>query len=299
MMARSRTARKSAALALSVVGVACAHPPTTVEATAVAASPALAVNAVDSTSAHEATPAHESFTIASSIMHETRRINVYRPPAARRSRSAISVIYMPDGGLAEDFPHVATDIDRAIAAHDMQPVMLVGIENTERRRDMTGPTRVKSDSAIAAHVGGSAAFRAFIRDELMPVIAHRYGRARTTGIIGESLAGLFVMETLFADPDLFDVYISLSPSLWWNDQSLLRSAESRLRAAPSIRARLHFATAGDDDVGNAGASLAAVFRTAAPRTLVWTYEPRPDLLHSTIYRGASPALLRRLFPPVR
>ena len=72
------------------------------------------------------------------------------------------VLYMLDGGLDEDFPHVARDVDTAIRAGEMRPMIVVGIENTERRRDMTGPTTVASDRAIAPHVGGSVAFRAFI-----------------------------------------------------------------------------------------------------------------------------------------
>ena len=58
-----------------------------------------------------------------------------------------------------------------------------------------------------------------------------------------------------------------------------------------------FATAGDDDIDDAGKALGAIFRASAPKGLVWYYEPRADLLHSTIYRGASPGALRKLFPP--
>jgi hypothetical protein len=76
------------------------------------------------------------------------------------------VLYMPDGGLQEDFPHVATTVDTAIRAGEMRPLIVVGIENTERRRGMTGPTQVDEDRKIAPRVGGSAAFRGFIRDEV-------------------------------------------------------------------------------------------------------------------------------------
>lgn len=240
---------------------------------------------------------HQTFTIDSKVLGEARRINVYTPPGYGRDGARYPVLYMPDGGVDEDFPHVTADVDTAIRAGEMRPVIVVGIVNTERRRDMTEPTRIESDRKIAPHVGGSASFRAFIRDELMPVIRKRFRGNGETGIVGESLAGLFVLETFFEEPRMFDTYIALSPSLWWNAQSLLHSAGERLRSRPALTGTLYLATAGDDDIDDAGKALAAILRADAPKGLRWFYEPRPDLGHSTIYLGASPGVFRKLFPP--
>jgi predicted alpha/beta superfamily hydrolase len=240
---------------------------------------------------------HQTFTIDSKLLGETRRINVYTPPGYEKSAVRYLVLYMPDGGVDEDFPHVTTDIDTAIRAGEMRPVIVVGIENTERRRDMTGPTQVESDRKIAVRVGGSASFRAFIRGELMPVIRKRFRGNGQTAIVGESLAGLFIVDTLFEEPKVFDTYIALSPSLWWNDQALVRNAGKWLRSRPRLTATLYLATGGDDDRGDAVKALAGVLRADAPKRLTWYYEPRSDLQHSTIYKGASPGVFRRLFPP--
>jgi predicted alpha/beta superfamily hydrolase len=243
---------------------------------------------------------HQTFTIDSKALGEVRRINVYTPPGYNAAANArYPVLYMPDGGLDEDFPHVTTDVDTAIRAGEMRPVIVVGIENTERRRDMTGPTDVEADRKIAPHVGGSAHFRAFIRDELMPAVGQRLRGNGETAIVGESLAGLFVLETFFQEPRLFDTYIALSPSLWWNAQALVRGAEERLRAEPRLTGTLYFATAGDDGLDDAVKTLTAALRAAAPKGLTWYYEPKPDLKHSTIYRAASPGVFRKLFPPAR
>jgi predicted alpha/beta superfamily hydrolase len=239
-------------------------------------------------------------TIDSKVLGETRRINVYTPPGYDVAADArYPVMYMPDGGVGEDFPHVTNDIDTAIRAGEMRPVIVVGIENTERRRDMTGPTDVEADRKIAPHVSGSTNFRAFIRDELMPKIGQRFHGNGQTAIVGESLAGLFVIETFFREPELFNTYIALSPSLWWNAQALVRGAGERLRAQPRLTGTFYLAAAGDDDIGDACKSLAAALRAAAPKGLTWFYEPRPDLKHSTIYRGASPGAFRKLFPPAK
>ena len=172
-------------------------------------------------SAAKATPlvVGETFTIDSTILRETRRINVYLPPGYRDSpETRLPVLYMPDGGLAEDFLHVAGLVQVSVGNGTMRPFLLVGIENTERRRDMTGPTTNEDDKKIAPRVGGSGAFRRFIRDELMPQVRGRYRTTDETAVVGESLAGLFVVETFLLEPGLFDTYIAFDPSLWWNDQ---------------------------------------------------------------------------------
>lgn len=240
---------------------------------------------------------HQTFTLVSRALGETRRINLYTPPGHDASALRYPVLYMPDGGVEEDFPHVIAAVDAAVRGGEMRPLIVVGIENTERRRDMTGPTQVEEDRKIAPRIGGSASFRAFIRDELMPHIRQRVRGTGEAAIIGESLAGLFILETFFSEPDLFTTYIALSPSLWWNDQALVRTAGSHLQARPRWTQTLYFATASDDDLGDAARTLAEILRAAAPVGLTWYHEPRPDQQHSTIYRAAAPGVLRRLFPP--
>ncbi|APR85601.1 putative esterase [Minicystis rosea] len=241
---------------------------------------------------------HQTLTLDSKVLSEARRINIYTPPGYdEATNTRYPVLYMPDGGIEEDFPHVTNDIDTAIRAGEMRPVVVVGIANTERRRDMTGPTQVEEDKKIAPRVGGSAQFRAFLRDELMPVIGQRIRGNGETAIVGESLAGLFIVETFFQEPRLFGTYIALSPSLWWNDQALVRRAAERLRAQPGLTGTLYLATASDDDDEGAGKALATALRAAAPKSLSWSFEPRADVQHSTIYRAVSPAVFRRLFPP--
>jgi len=167
----------------------------------------------------------ETFTLESAVLHETRRINVFLPPVYQESATgSFPVLYMPDGGVGEDFVHVAGLVQISVLNSTMRPFLLVGIENTQRRRDMTGPTKNAEDRKIAPQVGGSAAFREFLRKELMPEVRKRYRTTDETAIVGESLAGLFVVETFFLEPGLFDTDVAIDPSLWWNDQELVHSA---------------------------------------------------------------------------
>jgi predicted alpha/beta superfamily hydrolase len=240
----------------------------------------------------------DSFVIASARLGEDRRINVYRAPGwGAPPDAALPVLYMPDGGMAEDFLHVAGLVQVSVGNGTMRPFMLVGIENTERRRDMTGPTDVAKDREIAPRVGGSAAFRAFLRDELMPEIARRYRTTGETAIVGESLAGLFVVETFVLEPALFDTYIAFDPSLWWNGRRLLGQAKVALAAAPKLDNTLYLASSDEPDLAETAALLAGQLSEAGLAGLRLHYAAMPEETHGTIYHPAALRAFRLLFAP--
>jgi predicted alpha/beta superfamily hydrolase len=239
-------------------------------------------------------PAHDTFTVASRALREARAVNVYTPPGYRTSATArFPTLYMPDGGLDEDFPRVVRTVDSLIARGAIRPVIVVGIPNTERRRDLTGPTRVAADSVIAPRVGGSAAFRRFLSTELIPAVRNRYRITEERAIIGESLAGLFVVETFLAEPALFDHYVALDPSVWWNGGALVDSAPPRLTSLDHAPRSLYLASSNVPEITAGTARLATLLRSARPRGLAWVYAPRPDLTHATIFRDLGPAALAR------
>jgi uncharacterized protein len=238
----------------------------------------------------------DTFTVDSKTLGETRRINVYLPPGYKESsNSRLPVLYMPDGGIAEDFLHIAGLVQVSVSNATMQPFLLVGIENTQRRRDLTGPTESEDDRKIAPQVGGSVAFRKFIRDELMPEIRARYRTTGETAIVGESLAGLFVVETFLLEPDLFDTYIAIDPSLWWNNEKLVNGAAKQLRARPRLEKILYLASSDEKGIAAVTQRFAGILTTNAPSTIRWHYERMPDEKHSTIYQPAALKAFRVVF----
>lgn len=242
---------------------------------------------------------HDSFALPSLAVQETRRINVWLPPQYEATSQAFPVLYMPDGGLGEDFPHVVRTIDGLVRAGAIAPLLVVGIENTVRRRDLTGPTEVATDRAVAPVVGGAPAFRSFVVDELIPAVERRYRCTGQRALVGESLAGLFVLETMFERPDRFERCIAFSPSLWWNAQALLRSAPSRLEALADRPRTLWFAAADETDIAPHAAALAAVLQRGAPAALDWTFVPMPEERHHTIFRAAKERAFRAALWPAR
>lgn len=240
----------------------------------------------------------ETFTIDSKVMGENRVINVYLPSVYKESSNLrLPVIYMPDGGMAEDFLHVAGLVQVLVGNGTMRPFLLVGIENTERRRDMTGPTENEQDKKIAPRVGGSSTFRKFIREELMRQVKVRYRTTDETAIVGESIAGLFVAETFLLEPDMFDTYIAFDPSLWWNDQKLVNGAGERLRARPKLEKTLYFASSDEKGISDVTDRFAEILDKNAPAGLRWHYERMPEEKHSTIYHPAALKAFRALFKP--
>jgi predicted alpha/beta superfamily hydrolase len=204
---------------------------------------------------------------------------------------------MPDGGMAEDFVHIAGLVQVSVGNQTMRPFLLVGIENTERRRDMTGPTQNAGDRRIAPRVGGSAAFRKFLREELMPQIKQHYRTTSETGVVGESLAGLFVVETLLREPDLFDTYIAIDPSLWWNGQKLVVEAAKHLRSRPDLKTQLFLGSSGEERIPGAFQRFADVLQKNAPPGLRWHAVTLPEEKHATVYHPMALKAFREVFKP--
>jgi len=244
---------------------------------------------------------HRTLTIESRVLREKRRINIYVPPGYDTKPGArYPILYMPDGGTKEDFPHLTRTVDTAIRAGQILPIVVVGIENTKRRRDLTGPTLVAKDKTIAAVVGGSEMFRRFIRDELFARVREHVRGDGTTAIIGESLAGLFIVETFFVAPGMFDAYVAIDPSLGWNAGEIGRKAAERLMAGSWSGRSLHLSSAGKSkNDGNSvqARPLVMALKKHAPKGMRWKYEPRPEQNHSTIYRATKLAALKWMFPP--
>ena len=230
-------------------------------------------------------PLHETFPLFSKHVGEKRIINVWTPPEYAQSKDSLAVLYMADGGIQEDFPHIANTIAELVKAKKIQPIILVGIENTVRRRDLTPFTEIEEDKKVAPVVGGSENFRKFIKDELIPHINKHYRTSKRKGIIGESLSGLFVMETFFTTPYLFDDYIAMDPSLWWNNHYLVRTAKESLAKFPETDKKLWFAGSSAKDIFKHTRELDGILKSLNPPHLKWKYSDEKKEKHNTIFRA--------------
>lgn len=254
---------------------------------------ALTVSCAKTSSYHnDPIPEHQTFTLNSEYVHEERTINVWTPPGYDSTTTSYPVLYMPDGGVGEDFPHIANSLKALIEADSIPPVILVGIENTKRARDLTGSSTVEKHIQYNIPMtDGSTPFRKFIVNELVPKIEADYRTTNVRGIIGESLAGLFVMETFFLEPQEFSFYIAVDPSLWWNNNALVENAHNHLSKLPTGTTTLWFTNSDATDIAPYALQLSGILDSLQPSNLHWNYDPKLEEKHHTIFRATKESAL--------
>lgn len=237
----------------------------------------------------------DSIAIPSAALNDTRTVNVVMPlDYAKQPEKHWPVVYVIDGGVDQDLVHVAGTQWLGAMWGRNQDAIVVGIATKDRRAELVGPTRDKELLAKYPTAGGSAAFRAFIRDEVKPMVAARY---RTNGqdvVIGESLAGLFILETWLREPTLFGGYGAISPSLWWDKEALSLEA-AKLVAAGQKGHPLYLTV--EREGQDAHSAVDRIVATLNRPGITACYAPRHDLTHATIYHTVSPTVLQYLLPP--
>jgi predicted alpha/beta superfamily hydrolase len=161
--------------------------------------------------------------IQSSVLQEKRILNIYLPEGYNPIDTIkYPVVYLLDGSADEDFIHVVGlfQFNSFEWVNRVPKSIIVGIANVNRQRDFTYPTTIETDQKKYPATGHSEKFISFLENELQPYIEKKYKTTSKT-IIGESLGGLLATEILFKKPTLFNKYIIISPSLWWDNGSLL------------------------------------------------------------------------------
>jgi predicted alpha/beta superfamily hydrolase len=200
----------------------------------------LAAPASASAQSEQGTPIEigRSFPFESRTLGETRTIDVSLPEGYETSLDRrYPVLVVLDG----EFEHgIAVAIARFYAvASQIPPLIVVGIRNTNRMRDMTPePVAGFTLPPDAADAGGAERFLGFIADELLPYLDRSYRTAPLRVLAGHSLGGLFALYTLAHRPDLFTGYVVMEPSAWWNNQREFNAAQASLQKAAARRARV-------------------------------------------------------------
>ncbi|GAB3525065.1 alpha/beta hydrolase [Emticicia fontis] len=162
--------------------------------------------------------------IQSRQLAEKRILNIYLPEGYKQEDTThYAVVYLLDGSQDEDFIHVAGlyQFNTFPWIERVPKSIVVGIANVDRRRDFTYPTTIQKDKEKYKTTGNSDKFIAFLEKELQPYIEKKYKVNRSKTIIGQSLGGLLATEILLKKPTLFNQYIIISPSIWWDNGSLL------------------------------------------------------------------------------
>jgi predicted alpha/beta superfamily hydrolase len=191
-------------------------------------------------------------TFHSKILGEDRRIYI-QTPANMKPYDAYPVLYVLDGEAHTAM--VGGQVQYLSEAYKIIPSMIVvGIENTDRTRDLT-PTHFNngpdgkpdtSANAFGKNSGGGEKFLQFITSELMPYMESNYPTAPYKILSGHSLGGLIAVHCLLAHPDYFNAYIAISPSLQWDNNVMLKQASEKLKLGSTLNKILFFSDANED-----------------------------------------------------
>ena len=221
---------------------------------------------------------------------DTRQVNVYLPDGYARGERAYPVLYLIDGGLEQDFLHVAGTAALNALWGRSQPVIVVGIETRERRAELISSKGNAEERVEFPMAGKGIRFRNYIREKVKPLVEANYRTNGEDAVIGESLAGLHIVETWLWEPDLFDRYAAIDPSLWWEDVALARGAQEDV-ADGRMRGPLLMSYTNEGPSTTRGVML--VQEAGGDSVCV---AARPDLTHATAYHVLTPQALQFLFP---
>ena len=192
---------------------------------AIAAALALAVVAT-ATFGAEPIIIGETLKIASRVMGEERTLLVSPPPGYQQGTRRFPVLVLLDGPA--HLVHTRGTID-FLASNGLMPQMIVvGIANTDRTRDLT-PTQapwLRDDGSpyTLPTAGGGDRFLDFIEREVVPLVDASYRTEPFRVLAGHSFGALFTVNTLLTRPELFNAYIAASPTCGWDDELLKRRA---------------------------------------------------------------------------
>lgn len=185
-------------------------------------------------------------SITSAVLKEKRQLWVYVPASARSSiylPQRYPVVYLLDGdAFFASTTGMIGQLSEGFLTNVFPETIVVGILNTDRMRDFT-PTRVTSSAVVAASglktSGGGENFTTFLAQELLPYIDAHYPTSPHRTLIGHSLGGLLVLNTLVHHTSLFENYVALDPTMYWDEERLLKQTSDAL-AQPRFAGRSLF-----------------------------------------------------------
>ena len=234
----------------------------------------------------------EIHTLNSTALGERRQLNIYFPPGyGEKPDAKYPVIYLLDGAVHEDYHHVTGLVQFLVTYNLMPQSIVVGIANVDRYRDFTYPSQVAEDKEALPTSGGSEAFRRFLAEELKPMIDREFPTDGTDTLIGQSLGGLLAAEIFIKTPDLFDHYMIVSPSFWWDGGKLLDAMPAALDKLGEEKKTVYVALGSEGPEMQAGVDrFLVMLKAGAPKNLTWHFESLPKethatILHRALYRG--------------
>ncbi|MBN8648643.1 MAG: alpha/beta hydrolase [Caulobacterales bacterium] len=239
----------------------------------------------------------QSYEFLSKEENKKRQINVLLPPFYDediKKGTKYDVLYVLDGGInMQDFVHIAGMVHQGNQWNIHKPLIVVGIESLDRKAELTYMSSVEDERKQFPTSGQSQKFRDILVKEIKPFIENTYATSGNDAIIGESLAALFITETYLKTPEAFDNYIAISPSLWWDNQSLSNNSNSYLLNPKNNNQKIWLSIANEG--GSMQSAIDTLVKTLKRNNKNFIYKPYKSESHGTIYHPAATQAIRDIF----
>jgi predicted alpha/beta superfamily hydrolase len=239
----------------------------------------------------------KTLTLKSKVLGEDRVILVRTPVGYETNKLRYPVLYMTDGDA--HMGHTASTIEFLTGNGRIPEMIVVGVTNTDRTRDLTPAKSTQKNAAGELQfptAGGADNFLKFFETELIPEIEKEYRVQPYRILAGHSFGGLFAIHALITKPTLFNSYVAVSPSLQWENAEALARAEEFLKDQKELRVTL-YASIGNEP-GGIGESFDK-FKEALSKTNIkgfeWQAERMDDEDHGSVVLRSHYFGLRKVY----
>ena len=225
----------------------------------------------------------QSFSIKSEILNEERPYQIYLPNDYDDYANPVSVLYLLDGDA--HFHHTTGIVSFLKSQGKIPNFMVVSIPNTnDRTRDLTPAIKVDKDAQKnSPSAGGADNMLSFIKNELIPHIDKAYNTSPYRMLVGHSFGGIFAVHSLVTEPELFDAYISISPSMWWDKQNLVIEVDSLLSRKTDLNCFFYMTMGNEGGEMLGGAmKIAALFEETEINGFDWDFKVMKEETHGSI-----------------
>lgn len=244
-----------------------------------------------------AIPGVTTLRLKSTVLGEDRNILVRTPRGYEHGNARYPVLYLTDGDA--HILHTASTIDFLSRNGRMSELIVVGIPNTDRMRDLS-PTKISTVGATGAPQfptsGGADKFLQFIETELMPEIEKNYRAHPYRILAGHSLGGLFTVYAMISKPDMFNSYIAVSPALHWDNQVVIKRAEQFLKTRKDSARTLYFSLGYEPGpIEDAFHQFKQLLTRQQSKGLEWEAQEMTDEDHGSVVLRSHYAGLRKIY----
>jgi len=239
----------------------------------------------------------KTLTLKSAVLGEERTVLVRTPVGYESNKVSYPVLYMTDGD--GHIRHTASTIEFLTENGRISDLIVVGVTNTDRTRDLT-PVKSTAKNAAgelrAPTSGGADNFLKFFETELIPLIEKQYRVQPYRVLAGHSLGGLFAIHSMMTKHGLFNSYIAVSPSLQWENGEALKRAENFLTNQKELKATL-FVSLGNEPgaIRDCFLSFRELLSKASIKGFEWQAEHLTDEDHNSVVLRSHYHGLRKVY----